>query len=135
MPRPPTSTLFPYTTLFRSHPPRARVWRKRAGLENRRRSIRALDFIPPHRRAAPRRNRVRGNQRLVAPEIAIRQPEHEPLSERVELLACAGLRDTRSSRPSARVRIRRYRNGNRPGERRIVRVREIHMELIEIQRI
>src|SRR5687767_15639489 len=42
--RPPRSTLFPYTTLFRS---RARGWRGARGLERRER-------VDAHRRVAPR---------------------------------------------------------------------------------
>src|SRR5437870_10995228 len=44
MPRPPSPTLFPYTTLFRSHPPlRTRVPRVGQGLSHDRRSTPRAD--------------------------------------------------------------------------------------------
>src|SRR2546428_4505635 len=60
--RPPRSTLFPYTTLFRSHPPRARVERTQArrGLP-RRRPHPALRERPPRVHEARDRKSTRLN--------------------------------------------------------------------------
>src|SRR5258705_6908286 len=50
--RPPRSTLFPYTTLFRSHEPGTSLPRSRA-LERRRAGLRAPPRAPPQRPVAP----------------------------------------------------------------------------------
>src|SRR5207253_10759954 len=54
IPRPPTSTLFPYTTLFRS--------RLRTACRFRRHAVRAALAIPAHPALRQRNSRIRGDR-------------------------------------------------------------------------
>src|SRR2546425_6897396 len=79
--RPPRSTLFPYTTLFRSHP-----HLRRRRLADQPRLPRALP--QPRRRALPRREAAR---RLPRPQQLLRPPERRSEEHTSELQSLAYL--------------------------------------------
>src|SRR5437588_13083356 len=61
--RPPRSTLFPYTTLFRSIPPRKRP--VRAGVASRRRGARGSECAPRARRSEEHTSELQSHSDLV----------------------------------------------------------------------
>src|SRR2546422_7127514 len=74
--RPPRSTLFPYTTLFRS-------WRTRAAEQYQERA----DSRPARANSGPRRPRDRGEPLVVPPDSVLRSEEHtSELQSRLHLV-------------------------------------------------
>src|SRR3712207_7376805 len=78
--RPPRSTLFPYTTLFRSHRDHAQV------------QLRQLAALPEREeeviRPRPRRRRVTGNDRHAAELHEARSEEHTSELQSRQYLVC-----------------------------------------------
>src|SRR3712207_6983156 len=79
--RPPRSTLFPYTTLFRSERPRRRARGARAERRRRRRARRRGG----RRRRVPRAVRRR---RLLRPRADVRSEEHTSELQSRQYLVC-----------------------------------------------
>ncbi len=101
-------------------------------LINRRRSVRRTQLVPAHAYARTRRYRVVHHQRFVVAEIPVRQPEHQPVGQRVQLLARAQLRNACPASITSRAE-RRHRDQRRPCKRRIGRRRPVHVELPKLQ--
>jgi hypothetical protein len=71
------------------------------------------------------------NQRFVIAEVAVRQAEHETVTERVQLLCGASLWDTRTARVVARQGERGSRERGRSGQGGVRRSNPVNMELPE----
>src|SRR5205807_7926253 len=81
-----------------AHPAVARVGRVRALLVGRRRSAGAADLVPADTAAARGRgDAVVHDESFVVAEVAIGEPVHDPVGQRVELLRRAGLRHARAA--------------------------------------
>src|SRR5207248_2345917 len=79
---------------YRAHPAVGRVRRVRALLvHGRRRAARHTEFVPAHADAGAGGDRVVGHQGLVVAVVAVGQPVHDAVGQRVQLLAGAALRD------------------------------------------
>src|SRR5436190_13162374 len=94
-PRPPSSTLFPYTTLFRS----------RLG-----RHLRAVLVGPgPHRRGPARRL---GRSRFgIVPDVGLRSEEHTSELQSHSELVCRLLLEKKNGGPDAQVARGRWPDG------------------------
>ena len=120
----------------RAHPAVLGIRRKRALLVHTERPAgrrRLAELVPAHSDAAPRGDGMIDDQRLVVTEVAIGEPVHQPVPERVELLARSRLRNARPA--PARLAEGVDRDRGRPREGRVPRAGEVHAELVEMERV
>src|SRR3712207_8101085 len=82
--RPPRSTLFPYTTLFRSPPPRSRAARRRLSTDSAV-EPRLIGICPERRMCQPRKG-IRKTSRLAA--MRSRSEEHTSELQSRQYLVC-----------------------------------------------
>src|SRR2546430_8841040 len=98
--RPPRSTLFPYTTLFRSHQQRAAVTELRPRLYHLRQAeLRPLGGVERHEERAqqtPRQHRNRGPQQIASE--GDRSEEHTSELQSQSNLVCRLLLEKKNSR-------------------------------------
>src|SRR5258708_38600538 len=118
-----------------AHPTEIRVWSVGGLLEHGGRSSRVAQFVPPDpgEGVLPARAHPDGmvyHQGFVGSEVAVGKAIHQAVTERVELLAGAGLRDARA--PSTRFRERSHGEVGRSRKSRVSRPFEVHLKIPEV---
>src|SRR5439155_18184645 len=98
-----------------AHPAVTRVGRVRPLLEEGEVAAARAELVPTHAGGGTGGNAVVHHERLVVAEVAIREPVHHAVGERIEPLCRAGLRDTGAS--GARLGVRTHAKADRAGER------------------
>src|SRR2546425_5327161 len=90
--RPPRSTLFPYTTLFRSPADRRRIEQHVGALQRREARAFGVPLIPAHERPDPSHARVEGAEAEVPGRevelLVVRSEEHTSELQSLAYLVC-----------------------------------------------
>ena len=110
-----------------AHPPVAAIGRIRALLEDARIAAGDPQLVPADADRRAGGDAVVHDERLVIAEVAVGEPVHEPVGERVEPLSRAELRDTGSA--AARFGVRVDPHAARTRERRVARRGPVDVEL------